>query len=291
MRKPSIRLEKAVVFAIVLNAAQILAVVGILAYELARYRKSPGGPIEPLILLVCLLIVIWGAALDIRDALSIRKIARQQQMIEEAYQKLEDLNRQLRAQRHDFMNHLQVVYSLTELGERDEALSYLEQVTQDLVRVGAKLRTDLPGVNALLAAKEAECSAEGISLSTEIRSPWRGMPIEDWAMCRVLGNLIDNAREAIRSAPPTKPVIRVRLSEDADGYRFAVSNNGPAIAPEHLPRLFEAEFTTKSDGHGLGLGIVKEIVTEAGGRVDVSSDASETAFTGFIPKPSDAPKD
>ena len=138
---------------------------------------------ELVLLGFCLLIVIWGAAIDIRDALVARKIAEQTRMIEEAYAQLEELNGTLRRQRHDFMNHLQVVFSLTELGEYGEAMQYIERVYGDIQRVGQVLRTSIPAVNALIAAKHSDCAEDGIDFAVEISSDWSGMPVPGWEMC------------------------------------------------------------------------------------------------------------
>jgi sensor histidine kinase regulating citrate/malate metabolism len=98
------------------------------------------------------------------------------------------------------MNHLQVVFSLLELGDSDEAMKYVESVYGDIKRTGSALKTAIPAVNALIAAKRQDCEAQGIALALHIASSWQGLPVPGWEMCRVLGNLIDNAREALSEA-------------------------------------------------------------------------------------------
>lgn len=66
---------------------------------------------------------------------------------------LEAFNKTLRTQRHDYLNHIQVIYSLMELEEYDEARNYIEPVYKDIVRVSKALKTSKPAVNALLQAK------------------------------------------------------------------------------------------------------------------------------------------
>ena len=228
------------------------------------------------------LIVTWGAALDIREALSARRMASEADMLEEAYDQLGELNGTLRAQRHDFMNHLQVVYSLMELKEYGEARDYIERVYGDIRRVSRTLKTAHPAVNALLAAKVSDCESRGIRVTLQIESAWADLPVESWAMCRVLGNLIDNAMDALRAVP--EPALTIRLSESLHGYEFAVSNNGPMIPESVAERIFQRGFSTKGEGRGMGLSIVRGIVTGAGGSLSVSSNERETAFTGSLPK-------
>lgn len=285
--REKLNIRKAVPFAIAINALQILAITGVFSYALLNRVSLLSHNAETVLLGFCVLIVVWGAIMDIRDAITTRKIAEQTQMIEEAYGQLEDLNATLRSQRHDFMNHLQVVFSLTEMQEYDEAMHYVEKVYGDIQRVGSVLKTSIPAVNALIAAKHADCDERGIRFETEIASPWSDIPVSGWEMCRILGNLIDNARDAIeedRSAVPS-PCIRISLGETPNSFTFSVTNNGPVIPKSLFESIFQLGFTTKSDGHGSGLSIVTEIVESYGGQISVHSDEHETVFSGVIPKP------
>jgi len=280
-----LNVQKTTRYAVIINTLQILAMSGVFVYVLLNDVALLSHSAELILLGFCLLIVIWGAVIDIRDAVTTRKIAEQTQMIEEAYGQLEMLNGTLRKQRHDFMNHLQVVFSLTELEEYGEAMQYIERVYGDIQRVSSVLKTSIPAVNALLAAKQTDCEERSIRFETEISSAWEGMPVSGWEMCRIFGNLIDNARDAILEADsPEDKLINVSLAETPNSYTFRVSNNGPRIPERHMPALFLPGFTTKSDGHGSGLSIVQDILDAYGGEITVKSDESLTIFSGFIPK-------
>lgn len=277
--------KKTTRFAVIINSLQILAMAGIFGYVLINDVALLSHGAELFLLGFCLLIVVWGAAMDIREAVTTRKIAEQTRMIEEAYGQLEDLNATLRCQRHDFMNHLQVVFSLTEMQEYDEAMQYIERIYGDIQRVSGVLKTSIPAVNALIAAKSADCEERGIGFDTEIASPWKDLPVSGWEMCRILGNLIDNAIDAIReSGDIIDKHIRVALGETPNAFIFSVINNGPQIPARHLSSLFQLGFTTKSEGHGSGLSIVAEIMETYGGKISVESTPSQTIFSGTIPK-------
>ena len=129
--KDRLNVKKAARFAVVINAMQIAAMAGVFLYALLR-GPVEGRLVELAAIGFALLIVSWGAVLDIREALNAGKIVDQAQMLEEAYGQLEDLNATLRRQRHDFMNHLQVVFSLLELNDADEAMKYVESVYGDI---------------------------------------------------------------------------------------------------------------------------------------------------------------
>ena len=182
------------------------------------------------------------------------------------------------------MNHLQVVFSLTEMQEYGEAMNYIERVYGDIQRVSSVLKTSIPAVNALLAAKHADCEENHIRFETEIASAWTDFPIPGWEMCRVMGNLIDNAVDALTDAGTKDPLIRVTLGETPRAYVFSVSNNGPAIPDEIRESIFHLGFTTKSAGHGSGLSIVSEILESYSGEIAVESTPDRTSFSGTIPK-------
>lgn len=279
-----LNVTKAARFAIIINAIQIAAMAAVLLYVLitghAAQRYLEIGAI-----CVAFLIVTWGAVLDIREALNARRIAEQARMLEDAYGQLESLNGTLRKQRHDFMNHLQVVFSLMEMREYDEAMRYVESVYGDIKQTGSVLRTAVPAINALIAAKRQDCADHGIQLEIAIESGWANMPVPGWEMCRVLGNLIDNARDALLESPDTPGKrIAIKFDETPGAFLFRVENNGPAIPPSLLEGIFRMGFTTKAEGHGSGLSIVRDILRRYGGGISVTSDAERTAFDGHIPK-------
>ena len=269
-------------YAIIINTFQIVAALGIALYAALSGSFNLSGRVERILIYVTALVVSWGAVLDIRDAYSARNAARQRQMLEDAYRQLEALNGTLRAQRHDFMNHIQVIYSLTELEDRPAALEYMDRLYTSVRSAGRSLKTASPAVNALLAAKSAACQEKNVPFLTDIHSDWKDCPVPGWEMCRILGNLIDNALDA--PAGRELKTIQVALWEDVKGFHFAVENNGAPVPEEIQDSLFQRGFSTKGPGRGMGLSIVLEIMEENGGEIRASSDETGTAFCGRLPK-------
>jgi len=102
---------------------------------------------------------------------------------------------------------------------------------------------------------------------------------------QVIHNLLQNAQDAMtdRSADTAHPRIEVTTEaihyRGADGavntaVRLAISDNGPGFAPKILSRAFEPYVTSKSRGTGLGLAMVKKIIDEHGGRIDIQNHAN-----------------
>ena len=283
-----VNLKKAVIYTVVINMLQIAGSITVAVMSLITGGHAFIGLPEQVLLCTMTLLVSWGAVLDIREAFSARKLASDADMLQDAYAQLEDLNGTLRAQRHDFMNHLQVVFSLLELEDYKEASDYIERVYGDIRRVSRTLKTAHPAINALLAAKVGDCEARGVHVDLQIESPWAGLPVESWEMCRVLGNLIDNAMDAMKDAP--EPRLLIRLSESVQSYTFVIANNGPMIQPSIAERIFQRGFSTKGEGRGMGLSIVRGIMESGGGRLTLASDERETRFEGTLPKTIAAPQ-
>lgn len=208
------------------------------------------------------------------------KLKIQYTKIRESYDQLTQLNGELRRQRHDYLNHCQVVYGMVELEEYEELKNYVEPVYKDLMKTGKALRTSNPAVNALLRAKMAEAEEKGIDFYVEVKSSLLGLKIEPWELCKVLSNLIDNAFTALEDKENDKK-IRLDITETKDSFDFLVINNGPMIPKEMQQEIFKDGVTTKKEknGHGLGLAIVAKTLSENNGKIELSSLPEETCFT------------
>ncbi|HML45723.1 MAG TPA: Spo0B domain-containing protein, partial [Clostridia bacterium] len=277
-----IRVDKVAAFAIVINTLQIAAILAlVLLVFFTDLEKQSQGFVEYMVVIAGVVVVV-GAYMDIQHARYTLRMHEQAKALEAAYGQLESLNVVLRAQRHDFMNHLQVVFSLIEMEDYREAVDYIQKVYGDIQSVSRSLRTGNPSINALLKVKFAECERRGIEVDAKITSPWNNLPIQGWEMCRVLGNLIDNAMDAM--AEVKHPKLTLQLREELGSYRFRIINNGPQIPASVAERIFQSGFTTKRTGQGMGLHIVRSILREAGGDIAVQSGPEETAFEGWLPR-------
>lgn len=270
--------------AIVTNSVQIICALALLLY--AGLNASFNLPEQAEIVLIAVTsgMLVWGAVVDIRDAMIMRRIEEQNRMLEEAYSQLEDLNTALRKQRHDFKNHLQVVYTLTEMQAYNDAQDYVKRIYQDVQTVGNLMRTAVPAVNALLSAKSADCQERNIHFDVEIQSNWAEIQVSGWELCRIIGNLVDNAMDALEEKADGNSRIAVCIGENINNWVLTVQNNGPEIAHEHKKSILLPGFTTKSAGHGNGLSIVKELVDAYGGDFFFDSNADSTAFTCYFPR-------
>jgi signal transduction histidine kinase len=113
--------------------------------------------------------------------------------------------------------------------------------------------------------------------------PWvNGDPVQ---LQQVLVNLVLNAFDAVRALQPLEPKIVISARRTPhDGVEFAVIDNGEGIPEDRLPRIFDAFFSTRDQGMGMGLAISRTIIESHHGRIRVESEPGlSTAFRFTLP--------
>ncbi len=188
------------------------------------------------------------------------------------------LTESLRAQQHEFANRMHAIAGLLELDRHQEALSYLVEIRGTAAEFDNTLRTQIaaPQIVGLLLGKAAEASEKAIQLEISAET-WLGeSPEKLQVLTTVVGNLVDNAMEALVGCPQPRRIV-VEIVQDPDLITVVVSDNGPGVPPELVPRIFLDGYSTKSGAggrlRGLGLALVHRLVTRLHGSVDVTSGA------------------
>ena len=235
-------------------------------------------------LIVCFIMVVVLATCIVLMMQVYRRLKESYDALAVSHRNLEELNSELRAQRHDYLNNLQVVYGLMELEEYEELHCFLQPVFKDMLKTGKALRTSKPAINALLKAKMGEAESRGIDFYIEVKSDLAGLQVEDWELCKVLANLLDNAMTALEGKEGERK-ITLDISEDIKQYQFSICNNGPEIPADMREAIFRQGITTKKgEGHGMGLFIVMSVLNGYEGTMKLRSEDSETEFLFTLPK-------
>jgi PAS domain S-box-containing protein len=100
---------------------------------------------------------------------------------------------------------------------------------------------------------------------------------------QVISNLVQNAIEAMDNTTDRDRLLRVRTGlHNRDAIIVAVEDSGPGVDPKQLGSIFDAFFTTKSHGIGLGLAICRMIVERHGGQLTAASDGNNGARFQFV---------
>ncbi|WP_262913398.1 ATP-binding protein [Aequorivita xiaoshiensis] len=102
-------------------------------------------------------------------------------------------------------------------------------------------------------------------------------------LIRVVTNLVKNSIQSIEQKNPEEPRIDVEVIAKETLVNIRVTDNGIGVPNENKERIFEPQFTTKSSGMGLGLGMVKNIVERYGGTISLTSTSEKTTFEVSFP--------
>ena len=101
---------------------------------------------------------------------------------------------------------------------------------------------------------------------------------------QVVMNLVVNGLQAMQATPAAKRVVDISVGADAAQAWIRVADSGTGIAPDIASQLFQAFFTTKPDGLGLGLKICRTILEGHGGRLEFENNPhGGSVFTVYLP--------
>lgn len=107
-------------------------------------------------------------------------------------------------------------------------------------------------------------------------------------LIQILGNLLSNARHALKNHTEAKRLLVLRVLARTDSILIEVEDSGVGIGAEILQRLFEFGFTTKKDGHGFGLHTSSILAKELGGELTAHSDGPSRGARFSLRLPSSA---
>lgn len=164
--------------------------------------------------------------------------------------------------------------------EQRELLAVLSSETQRINRIvqqflefarPPKLAPRRVNLEAMLteaaAAAQAMAGARGVTIETTVAGAGYAVVDPD-QLKQAIDNLLRNAIDASAAGS----AVALRAASIPAGHRIVVEDRGAGIAPDHLPRIFDLYFTTKSDGTGVGLAVTHQIVEAHGGAIDVHTE-------------------
>ncbi|MEV4121609.1 ATP-binding protein [Micromonospora sp. NPDC049645] len=212
----------------------------------------------------------------------------------------------LRAQTHEFANQLHTISGLIQLGEHDEVVGYIDALSRHRASLDLTVTSRIQdtALAALLMAKSALAAERRVELRISERTGLdRLEPAVAADVATVLGNLVDNALEAVaggresRTAPPggsagtgqdgddltDRPAwVEVELRRDASSVEIVVRDSGPGVAPQLAHEVFTHGFTTKAargGERGIGLALTRLVCHRRGGEVAVTNTEEGAMFT------------
>ncbi|MFC5402853.1 sensor histidine kinase [Cohnella soli] len=238
--------------------------------------------------LIYVLIVVSLLALIFMIRLLIRSREQAARMTQEVYvEEINDMFTSIRGQRHDFLNHVQVIHTMAQMGKTEQLKNYVEDLVMETRDVSDIVHHTSPALAAIAQSKTTVALGKGIAFACELPVDWspQETTVKVIDMIKILGNLVDNAFDESEklSMEHRHVTVSIRAGEDRR-IELVVSNNGRPIAGQDKSRFFDSGYSTKGEGHsGLGLAIVQERVKHYNGELHFTSEPSgnDHATTSF----------
>ncbi|MGY4924676.1 sensor histidine kinase [Streptomyces sp. 900105755] len=195
----------------------------------------------------------------------------------------------LRAQDHEHANRMHTLLGLLELEMYDDAVEFVGEVVGDH-RVTAEQVTEKiqdPLLAALLVGKATVAAERGVALWVSDRTWLPDRLIDPRGLVTVVGNLVDNALDAVAGTPHAR--VEVELCAEGRAVVLRVHDTGPGIPAEQRELVFTEGWSTKKPPahgkRGIGLSLVRRLAERQGGTASVGGpEGGGAQFTVVLPE-------
>ncbi|WHH61189.1 ATP-binding protein [Petroclostridium sp. X23] len=197
----------------------------------------------------------------------------------------EDTLQKLRIYKHDFMNHLQIIHSLIEMNQSQKAAQYLKKISEEGKIITQNYEIGIPEIESAIFTSIISAEKNNIEVKIDTIKLPANINVNIYDLVKIITNLIKNAMYALTRADAEDKLLTIRIYSELDEYVFKISNNVPIIREDLRQVIFDKGFTTKGkEGSGLGLHIVKKLVRENHGRIDLVVDERGNHFIVRFPQ-------
>ena len=216
------------------------------------------------------------------------RVKREKEELEQTITAVIQDKENLRAIIHEFNNQMGIIYGLMQMKRYERAMEFIKSEHQskqeDILRVTKAFR--IPTLVGLVISKMSRAKELGVTFEVDPLSTIQSdqLPIGENEIICIVGNLINNAFESIVRSNSESRVVRLYISQGKD-LIIEVEDSGSGIDEANLEKIYERGYTAKNDpNHGVGLSLIKNIVTEASGDILVEeSELGGALFSIFIP--------
>lgn len=224
---------------------------------------------------------IVGAVATLKDKTEVRLLAEELTGVKRFIEAL-------RVQNHEYRNTLHTIAGLIQLEHYQEALDYIFAETAEQHEISTFLAKNIRdyGTAGIILGKHSRAKELKIDLTIDRASRLSRLParIDTSGLVIIIGNLLENAFDAVQSQPPERRKAYLAIMEEHSRIRIIVRDSGPGLTGDTIDKIFVPGFTTKNaENHGLGLSLVKQYVELAGGVISIGSTGEGTEFVIEIP--------
>ena len=185
---------------------------------------------------------------------------------------INDLISKLKANEHEYKNHLNTIWSIAQVTPSEEIKEklkeYIGNIVDDTEEFSMLLNIENTIIKAVLYNKAQRAEKLGVKYNYKVSSDFKEIQLDNSELTVILSNLLNNAIEAT-SFIEKKEVI-INITEDERYYKIEVKNYTSNLKSEDLTQIFKVGYTTKGEGRGYGLANVKAIVDKYKGKIQMS---------------------
>lgn len=191
----------------------------------------------------------------------------------------------LRSQAHEFMNKLHVILGLVRLESYDQLTDYIKRIADDQeAEVGfISKRIKNPVIAGLVLSKLSKSREMGVSMTVDedTRMLSEQESGTNHELVTILGNLIDNALEAVQSVTEKKVSLAIHATDSM--ITIQVRDSGLGLQQNIKDQIFKKGFSTKANNRGFGLYLVDSSVKRLNGSIEFRPSSQGTEVVVAIP--------
>lgn len=194
----------------------------------------------------------------------------------------------LRANTHEYLNKLHIISGMLQMENYEQAIAFIDGIskeTKDSYQTVIK-QIQNKTIAALLLGKQSHAKELDIDFTLQKESflPYHHASLSTQELVTIIGNLIENAFHAVEHNVQLKQV-QIFISQTAEGLTIIADDNGCGMTEDMIDHIYRGNFTTRGEGHGIGLRLIQEIVVKHSGYLTIESEPNNgSIFTISIPQ-------
>lgn len=199
----------------------------------------------------------YGEKIDIKNKLEVTNTVNSYNVgTKEAYKEMSKI-------RHDYNNHIQVIYALYKMNKLDEANNYINVVSSKIDEITERVYTTNETLDAVIFNKVSTCKINGIDIKIKT-CKIEDIFISDYDICTLFGNLLDNAIEASLDLDQKDREILLSIDKVKGCLVIKLCNNTKINQKYEKDKLISIK---KEKGHGIGIPQIEEVVEKYSGEI------------------------
>lgn len=190
---------------------------------------------------------------------------------------MKEILQSIRAQRHELNNYLSTLYGLIYMQNYEKAKEYITKINDKMSILNSIIETNNPVTTAIVSIQKNKAFNEGINMEINIDDLPEELPFDPVDLSIIIGNLLNNAREACMKLEDEKPrAIKFYMGIKDENLIIEVINTKSDLIKLDVKEII-GRFTTKKDkeNHGFGLRNVNFIVNQYNGTLDLKDLGNE----------------